>query len=211
MKILDLGCGTGRHAELLSKNFEVHGIDMSEEMLKSAFKRSVNNEKLNFSQGRLQDFNVTNKFDVILALFHVMSYQTTDKEIFDALKNIHRHLKPNGIFIFDCWYGPAVLTQQPTLRVKRMSDEKIEITRIAEPLMRENENIVEVHYDLFIKDKIQNNIEELREVHTMRYFFLSEIKKFLQSTDFNLIDNFEFMTGQALSKNTWGSCFVTKI
>ena len=49
--ILDLGCGTGRHDELLcDKGYVVHGVDISEEMLKIAETRRKNNEnKLSFS------------------------------------------------------------------------------------------------------------------------------------------------------------------
>ena len=46
-----------------------------------------------------------------------------------------KHLKPNGVFIFDFWYGPGVLTDPPVVRLKRLENEEIEVLRIAEPVM----------------------------------------------------------------------------
>src|SRR5260221_2487885 len=72
--LLDVGCGTGRHANLLAdRNYFVHGIDLSEQMLEIA-----NNSKRSnpiFSKGDIRNFQLTKKFDVITSLFHVMSYQ----------------------------------------------------------------------------------------------------------------------------------------
>ena len=38
---------------------------------------------------------------VYLSLFHVVSYLTTDKKINSLFKNVYKHLKTNGLFIFD--------------------------------------------------------------------------------------------------------------
>lgn len=211
-RLFDLGCGTGRHAELLSKlgAYEIYGVDQSEQMLSSAYRRAESNQKLHFMQGTLQDFSLEQRADVITALFHVVSYQTTDELVADAFRNIAKHLVPGGVFLFDCWYGPAVLLQQPELRVKRVENEKVKVTRIAEPLMRENENIVEVHYDTFVEDKTSCAIIEIRENHVMRYFFANELRNILKETGFLLLDTFEFMTDQPLGKDTWGSCFVAQ-
>ena len=122
--LLDMGCGTGKHAELLSDNgYIVHGIDISEDMLKIAKNRSMNKEdKLLFSNSNIQDLNLNKKFDVVVSLFHVMNYQNSDNELIKAFKVAKEHLKNDGIFIFDFWYGPAVLKDLPTIRIKRLID-----------------------------------------------------------------------------------------
>lgn len=125
-------------------------------------------------------------------------------------KYIYRHLKKNGIFVFDCWYGPAVLLQKPEIRVKRLENENVKLVRIAEPVLRENDNVVEVHYDIFIKNNKDNNIFEIKEIHNMRYFFENEIRRFVKENGFTMLDKFEFLTGKKLNRNTWGSCFVIK-
>ena len=74
--ILDLGCGTGRHDELLiNKGYVVHGVDISEEMLKVAETRRKNIENdLFFSQSDITKLELNEKFDAVISLFHVMSY-----------------------------------------------------------------------------------------------------------------------------------------
>ncbi len=209
--LADIGCGTGKHAELLTRyGYIEHGVDMSEDMLRLALKRAEGNDMLSFSCASLQDFSLEKPADAVTALFHVMSYQSTNSMLTVALQNIYQNVRIGGMFIFDCWYGPAVLLQLPELRVKRMENEMIKVTRIAEPVIRENDNIVEVHYDVFVENKSAKTIHEIREKHVMRYFFQDEIKRFLHDAGFKLMDSFEFMTGNPLSKDTWGSCFVAQ-
>ena len=205
--LLDLGCGTGKHAQLLSdKGYTVHGIDFSAQMLVEAQKKCTKN--LSFSQGNVQSFNLDKKFDIITALFHVVSYQTSDRALENMFSCVCAHLNENGVFIFDCWYGPAVLTQLPEVRVKRLENDYIRVTRVAEPNLRENDNIVEVNYDVFIEDKINKHIEELKEQHAMRYLFKNEIQQLFAKHCLSYCAGFEFMTDKPLERSTWGACFV---
>ena len=130
--ILDMGCGTGKHAELLcDKGYFVQGIDLSEDMLKIAKQRAKGKEeKLSFSQSKIQDLYLNKKFDVVISLFHVMSYQNTNEDLIKAFEVAKKHLKKDGLFIFDFWYGPAVLTDLKTTRIKRLESNKININRI---------------------------------------------------------------------------------
>ncbi|MGB9680509.1 MAG: class I SAM-dependent methyltransferase [Thermoanaerobacteraceae bacterium] len=171
--LLDLGCGTGRHAELFcEKGYTVHGIDISEHMLKIADKRRFGKEdRLTFSCSRIQELNLEQKFDVIVSLFHVLSYQNSNDDVIKFFEIVKKHLNIGGIFIFDFWYGPAVLTDLPTVRVKRLENESIKVTRIAEPVLHAQSNIVDVNYDIFIEDKATKRIIQAHELHRMRYFF----------------------------------------
>ena len=215
--ILDLGCGTGTHAVLLAKEgYQIQGVDFSQEMLHHAGDRLLHlppdlASKLKFTQGDIRDFKLSQTFDVVLSLFHVISYQTTNEDLQAAFANIKEHLKPGGILIFDIWYGPAVLSDRPTVRVKRLSDEAIEVTRIAEPVMYPNENLVDVNYQVFIKDKSSSAVAELRETHRMRYLFKPEITLFLAESGLKILDCAEWMSGHPPAFNTWGVYFVAQV
>ena len=139
-----------------------------------------------------------------------MSYQNSEQDFVKVLQQAKRHLVQGGVFIFDCWYGPAVLWQKPELRVKRLANSAGTVTRIAEPVLRENDNIVEVHYDIFVKHSASGEIRELQETHCMRYYFPSEVKRMAEDSGFRVLDQFEFFTGEELSRDTWGSCYVIK-
>lgn len=209
--ILDLGCGTGRHAELLArKGYEVHGVDVSRKMLEKADARAASLSNLSFSQSDIGKLHLNRKFDAVTALFHVVSYQTRQDELRNTIERVYAHLKQGGVFIFDCWYGPAVFALKPEVRVKRLENDSARVTRIAEPEWKENENIVEVNYDVFICEKESGRISEIEEKHAMRYLFKNEVEQMLETSRLELIDCFEFMTDLPLSKGTWSACFIAR-
>lgn len=212
--ILELGCGTGNHALLLAKQgYQVHGVDLSSEMLRQFSDRISPLPKqlasqLTFSQGDIRNIRLNLQFDVIISLFHVISYQTSNEDLQAAFRTVKAHLKPGGVFIFDCWYGPAVLSDHPTIRIKRLEDEEISITRIAEPVMYPNQNLVDVNYQVFIKDKNTGAVEDIQETHTMRYLFKPEIELLFTQGDFKLIECQEWMSNHQPGFDTWGVYFV---
>ena len=210
--ILELGSGTGIHAGLLAKNgFTVHGIERSQEMLARsqslAENRNVGNDQLTFTAGDIREVRLNKSFDVVISLFHVISYQTTNKDVMAAFQTARHHLNPGGIFIFDIWYGPAVLTQRPEVRIKRMTDEKIEVTRLAEPVLHPNENLVDVNYHVFVRDRKTENVTELKETHIMRYFFQPEIEFLAQAAGFTIQNTEEWQTAKPIGAETWSVCF----
>lgn len=212
--ILELGCGTGTHALLLAKQgYSVHGVDLSAEMLQQASERLSQlpqelASKLVYSQGDIRTIRLDQQFDAIVSLFHVFSYQTTNQDLQATFATVNAHLKPGGVLIFDCWYGPAVLSDRPTVRIKRLEDKEISITRIAEPVMHPNENLVNVNYQVFIKDKHNGAVEELQETHTMRYLFKPEVDLLFKASQLELIASHEWMTKSEPGFNTWGVYFV---
>lgn len=214
--ILDLGCGTGNHAKLLVKEgYQVHGVDLSTEMLQQAHNHYSHlpidmQTRLHFSEGDIRQVKLNQTFDVVLALFHVISYQTTNDDILAAFQTVKQHLKPNGIFIFDIWYGPAVLTERPSVRVKRLEDECIQVTRIAEPEMNTSDSCVNVNYQVFIKEKDNGIVQELSEIHQMRYLFKPEIELMLRQYNLKLIECREWLTKNTPDINTWGVYFIVQ-
>jgi len=214
--VLELGCGTGKHAEMLSKmGYEVLGIDMSREMLEAAKKRLVDLDekqaaRLSFNHGDIRNYRTEHCFDAVVSLFHVMSYQTTNKDLQSVFETVKVHLKKGGIFIFDNWHGPAVLTDRPSVRIKRLEDKCIQVTRIAEPEIHANENIVDVNYHVFIKNKVTGIVEELKETHRMRYLFKPEIDFLIKQVGFELVDSFEWVTNRTPGFETWSVCYVCR-
>jgi len=207
--ILELGCGTGKHAILLAeKELNIFGVDISQEMINKAQKRVKEHKNLsnrfNFYLGDIRNVNLNKKFDLVLSLFHVISYQTNNQDLQNVL------LDKNGIFIFDVWYGPAVLNCKPETRVKRFEDENILLTRIAEPKIDFNNNIVDVNYQILIIDKLNNTVKEFKETHKMRYFFKPELEFFLKNNNFELLDYQEWLSGDTPTLNSWGVSFICR-
>lgn len=213
--VLDLGCGTGHHDLLLAQmGFDVTGVDRSDEMLAIADDglASINHQAStpNFLNGDIRTVRLDTAFDAVISLFHVMSYQATNDDLAAAFATARAHLNPGGIFIFDCWYGPAVLTDRPTVREKHLEDESVSITRIAEPVMYANENLVDVNYRVMVTDKSNGEVEELRESHVMRYLFRPELETYLNGAGLSLVESAEWMTGREPGFDTWGVFFVVR-
>ena len=200
--VLDIGCGTGKHLHFFKKDgFSVSGVDMSENMISEA-KKYLQQEK-NLICAKASEFQFDKKFDAIISLFHVMSYQTENKEFEKVFMNVSKHLIEGGLFIFDFWYGPAVLSDPPVVRLKRLEDDSTKITRITEPGMRYNENIVDVKFEVFIEDKKTLSSEKIHETHNMRYFFLPEIEYFAEKTGLFLVEAYNWLDFHPLSNKSW--------
>ena len=206
--ILELGCGTGKHAKILQDSgYTIYGIDLSANMIKLAKQNGVSCEVAD-----IRTYRQSNKFDCCISLFHIASYQNSDEDISHYFDTASFHLKKGGIFIFDVWYKPAVLHQLPEKRVKTMENDDIKVIRYCNPEHLPKESIVKVNYTIEIIDKKSKSYESIKETHSMRYFSSDEIKEFAQKAGIKIINEEEWLTQNKPSKNTWGVCFVgTKI
>lgn len=210
--VLELGCGTGRHAELLAADgFIVHGIDRSEGMLAKARKRrgGLSDEladRLEFSAGDVRTVRLGKKFDVVISLFHVMSYMSTNQDLSLFFASAREHLVPGGLFLFDFWYGPAVLSTPPAVSIKRLADEQVAITRIAEPTLFPNENCVTVQYEIITQNKIGDVFHKFSESHKMRYLFLPEIDLLFAANGMRRVTACGWLTSNMPGIDTWSVC-----
>ncbi len=103
IKILDMGCGTGRHSiELAKRGYNVVGIDLSESMLNRAKEKALDeNLAIIFEQHDARNLPFKNEFDLAIMLceggFCLME---NDEMNFQILESASRALKENGKLIF---------------------------------------------------------------------------------------------------------------
>ena len=211
--VLDLGCGTGNHAiPMARRGYRLTGVDISEDMLACARAKSqgAGNERLNFLHGDVRSINLHKQFDAVLMMFAVLGYQTTNEDALSALNTASRHLKPGGLFICDVWYGPAVLMQRPTDKVKIISTPKGKIIRTASGHLDTYRHLCEVHYQII---RIENMllVSETEEEHLVRYFFPQELTYFFKQVDLDIqqISAFNDLR-QAASEESWNILAVSR-
>lgn len=220
--ILDLGCGTGGHALILAKRgFAVTGIDRSEGMLARARKKAKdNNLKIDFIKRDITEISWKRKFDAVISMFAVMSYQTTNAAIASVCKLAEKSLDPGGLFIFDCWHGPAVLADRPAARKKEVTlDNGEKIVRFSESQLDVINHTVSVTFrvlhtknEYISGTKRQNRPEETKESHLLRFLFPQEIKYFLEVAGFNQVNFHPFLKlNRNLSEKDWNMMVVGKI
>ena len=209
--ILDLGCGTGRHAQEIARNgIGVTGVDMSVNMLdigRSMLADGVESEISvpSLLQGDARNVRLGQSFDAVTSLFHVMSYQNSEEDALAEMETARVHLRRGGVFFFDFWYGPGVLSDPPTERVRIMEDAATLLQRHAHPVHRVNDNIVEVHYRIQLKDKLSNEEHELHEMHSMRYWFLPELRHLAKLSGFQVAGEGKWMEPGQPNLLTWNA------
>jgi len=205
--LLEFGSGTGIHGRLLAeRGFHVYGIERSADMVA----RAEGSEKFSCEQGDICTVQLDRHFDAVLSLFHVISYQISNKDVLAVFSRAAEHLTDGGLFVFDFWYSPAVSAQRPEVRVKRMADDSVEITRIAEPRLFPNENRVDVHYTIYVRELASGAIEVMEETHPMRHFSLPEIDLLCEMTGFKRVGTEEFLSGKPVGEDTWGACVILR-
>jgi len=98
--ILDLGCGIGRHAGILSQawGYSVTGVDLSKDMLCLARQRYPT---CIFYHGDMRTIQVNNIFDIVTNMWTTFNYLSNihDTEVF--FKNVYNHLHEEGLIIID--------------------------------------------------------------------------------------------------------------
>ena len=104
--LLDVGCGTGKHLQYLTKKFDCVGMDASEKMLEQA-RRNVTG--IRFVQGDMVKFDLGRQFDVILCLFSSIGYVRTYTRLGMTLRNFARHLRPGGVTIIEPWFTKSTV------------------------------------------------------------------------------------------------------
>jgi len=212
LTLINYGCGTGRHdIELVNLGYQCQGIDVSTDMIGIA-KANAKKEKveIDYFAADIRHFNSEKKYDAVISLFHVMSYQNSNKDVVDSFSSARGALNKDGLFIFDVWYGPGVLSDKPGIRVKEAEDDKNRLVRIARPVMHDKTNIVDVCYEIFVINKETGNTYSVYETHRMRYFFRPELEFFLKEAGFELIDNLDCKTLEDTDFTSWTSYFIAR-
>ena len=85
--------------------------------------------------------------------FNGMKNQTTKHMLTAAFRTAYEHLAPGGLFLFDVWHAPAVLTVGPSDRVKEVMDERYEVKRTAHSEIDTNRSTVKVLYQMNCRDR----------------------------------------------------------
>jgi len=108
LKIIDVGCGTGRHTiELSKRGYSVTGIDLSDSQLARAREKAESaNLKISFQKQDARNLPFNRDFDAAIMLceggFPLME---TDEMNYEILKNVTKSLAEHGKFIFTTLNG----------------------------------------------------------------------------------------------------------
>ena len=97
-RILDLGCGQGRHSNLLAeKGYNVTAVDFSAENIQKAKNNSTSNVKYCAADAR--NYKEKDKFDACLGMYDVIGSFPDEEENIKIVRNAYKNLRQEGIFI----------------------------------------------------------------------------------------------------------------
>lgn len=194
LSLVNLGCGTGMHdLEFWRKGFNVTGVDWSPAMIAEAIKKAkAAKAPIRYVTENILTYAPPARHDAAVSLFDVLSYMTTNKQVEKYFSTVSRLLKPGGVFMFDCWYGPGVLLSQPKIITQTYTSGDLAVMRTKTPVISCESNTVSVQHSLKIMQK-NKKTKQIEERHVLRYFFYPEIMCFaeqagLKITSWGLLD-----------------------
>ncbi len=155
--LLDIGCGTGIHANLLSKHYQVEGLDIDPKMLTVARK---NYPKIRFQQGDMVDFKLKKKFDIIVCLFSAIGYVKTKSRLQKTIKSMSQHLLPGGVVLVEPWFTPKQW-HPGRAYVTQVNKPDSKIVRMSHSSQRGNISIIEFQYLIGTPKGIERDSEIL--------------------------------------------------
>jgi len=140
--LLDVGCGTGRHLELMRERYEVEGLDLNPTMLELARERCPD---VPFHEADMADFDLGRSFDVVTCMFSSIGYVRTEERMRAAIICMRRHLNPGGVLLIEPWFTPeAFWTGTITANQAEQGDLKIAWMYTSE---REGDlSVLDIHY-----------------------------------------------------------------
>lgn len=156
--VLDVGCGTGKHLELLRSRYKVEGLDLDGEMLKIAAAR---NPGVRLHQGDMETFHLERRFDAVLCLFSSIGYVETPERLRGAVRNMKAHVRPGGVLLLEPWFSPeqwedghigSLFVNEPDIKIARMN--------VGES--RDGMSVLDFHYLVATEEGVSYFTEEHR-------------------------------------------------
>jgi len=191
LKILDVGCGTGRHViELTKRGYNVAGVDLSEAQLKRAKEKAqAENLTIDFQCQDARDLPFEGEFDVAIILCGGgFSLMETDEMNYEILKSVTKSLKPKAKFIFTAPNAlfPLFNSLDELYASAAVEGNSMVSNTNFDLLTFRDHNVVEFEDDSGIKKTIECN---------ERYYVPSEITWLLKSLGYKTIEIFGAQLG----------------
>lgn len=203
--LLELACGTGRHAfELEKRGYEILATDYSADLLNVARRNAAaRKSKVEFALQDMRKISLPGKlFDAVYCLFDSIGYVQTNSAIGQVLKGVSAHLKPQGIFIFEFWHAAAMLRKFEAVRQKYWKTATGELTRVALTRLDVPRQLAAVTYKI---DEVEvSGASHIEETQINRYFLVQEMACHLESHRFRPLEFLPaYEADGVIDEDTW--------
>ena len=189
--VLDMACGSGRHAiSFAQAGFDVTAIDLSENLLNVA-KSNAEKEKVNvdFILSDIRKFDPEKKFDLVLNLFTSFGYFEKDEENGEVIQKAFELMNSGGWFVLDYFNKNYILNNLIPITVENIAGKRITQTREIKN-NRVEKNII-----------IRNGEKESHYQESVRLYSKEEVIKILERTGFEILKIFGDFDGSKFDAN----------
>jgi SAM-dependent methyltransferase len=209
-RLLELACGTGRHAlQLERRGYDIVATDYSADMLACARRHAeAASSHVAFHLADMRRIGECDavrgiEFDAVYALFDSIGYVQTNEAIAEVLRGVRDALMPGGLFVFEFWHAAAMLREFDPLRVRRWTTDEGEVVRISRTTLDVPRQLSHVAYEIteLRRDGTYSRIEEMQ---TNRYFLVQEMAAFVAAAGLDAVAWFAgFSRDSAIDERTW--------
>lgn len=189
--ILDIGCGTAEHHKYLRKEFQVDGLDINEDFIRSA---RTKNESGSYFVMDMADFNLDKRYDVILCLFSAIGYLLTIDKVLSTLKQIKKHLNDGGLAMVEPWFTPATW-YSGRLHMLTYDREDIKICRMNISETNGNRSVINFHFLIATPDK---GVTHFVEHHELALYSKEEMEAAFSEAGFKVSYDEEGLIGRGM-------------
>jgi SAM-dependent methyltransferase len=167
--VLDVACGTGEHARLLSEahGFDVDGLDLDPTFVRIARRKLPRGSVY---QADMTSFELPQRYDVILCLFSSIGYVRTLENVRRTLDRLREHLADGGIALIEPWFAPGVL-QSGHVSIKTAESESVSVARMS--YMTVEDRLSRLRFEYLIGRPA--GIEHAVEIHELGLFTTEEL------------------------------------
>lgn len=208
--VLELCCGSGRLTIPIAKEYTICGVDNSPTMLEQAkLKAAKEGLKIKFVEADIRSLQLHDQFDFIFIPFNSIHHLYTNKDLFDTLTVVKKHLKDDGLFLLDC-YNPNIqyITEgeKELIEIANYTTSDHRKVVIKQAMKYENQtqiNRIEWHY--FINDQF-HSVQNL----DMRMYFPQELDAYLNWSGFTILHKFGNFEEKEFNDTSEKQIFVCK-
>lgn len=189
--VLDLGCGTGvLTRKLRSFGYDMIGIDLSEEMLNIASKRTDSESEILYLCQDMREFELYGTVKAVVSICDSMNYLMEKEDFIKVLRLVNNYLDPNGIFIFDM---NTIYKYETLLGEVSITENREEGSFIWDNYYDRESAINEYDLTLFIREEGEL-YRKYEETHYQKAYALKDIKEMIEQAGLEFMTMFDAQT-----------------